>query len=456
MEHRQRLSRSTNTRSTPAAEARRNKSTLSLSKKERRYVNRYGTVAVAGGEWGLMESLIRNLALLLALSLVIGNLRSWRPAVEPSQPPKDPSLPLSLTEDITNLKKNDTDGTSFIPPEPPTIEHNDSATKDSSNNNAKASQTEEEEQMYHHEIEISGNLLEDKLLELIQRALDASSYQDTETILTLSNLYFTKDMEDNDEDGGAELILSAYRGSSIFYDLTTPQGKAFQWLLKDDTYLHNYHKTYFSTFWSGADGGGTRGGGGGAKHSPPEADVINYPTLLQRYILVVFFFATEGHINYKYNSPATSLPSQNVPILWTAHGSLHFLDNLHECQWYDSWHGIWMGVKACSSPTSGTATSFWNWSQTKPEEGESMEQQEDEKLNQVTQLFLPELGLEGSVPVELGLLTKLQTLDLQSNYLEGVVPVSIGSLTDLRSLCKFKRLISYSNISYDTHFLHLW
>ena len=428
MEHRQRLLRPTNTATVEASS--KNKSTIvkSLSKQARGYRIRYGAATAGGGgvDW-TMESLIRNLALLMAFSLLIGNLWSWLP-----EKTSKPSSSLSSLDEIDLLEKDVT--TAFVPAESPTIEQNDLAPQrnDFANSDAAtavaATQTEQE-MMYLQEMEISAHLLEDKLLELIQ---DALSTQDTQTILALSQMYFTDEDMDNDEDGGADLVSAAYRGTSIFYDETTSQGKAFRWLLKHDTYLHDYHKTYISTLFGGMGGGGTRG----ATTPPPAAEFINYPTLLQRYILVVFFFATKGQINVEYDgSQASSMPSRNVPLTWTAHGSLHFLDNLHECQWYDSWHGTWLGVKACSR-TRSTMTSYWNWSQTATTEKEETGEEQEE--SQVTQLFLPELGLEGSVPLELGLLTKLQTLDLQSNYLGGDVPVSVGSLTDLRSLCKSK------------------
>ena len=44
------------------------------------------------------------------------------------------------------------------------------------------------------------------------------------------------------------------------------------------------------------------------------------------------------------------------------------------------------------------------------------------------------MGLGGSLPLELVLLTQLQRLELQSNYLGGSIPVSIGLMTELQAV----------------------
>ncbi|CAI8591799.1 unnamed protein product [Vicia faba] len=49
-------------------------------------------------------------------------------------------------------------------------------------------------------------------------------------------------------------------------------------------------------------------------------------------------------------------------------------------------------------------------------------------------LVLSSIGLRGTVPVEIGLLSKLTHLDLSSNYLEGSIPPSLQNLTKLTHL----------------------
>ena len=52
----------------------------------------------------------------------------------------------------------------------------------------------------------------------------------------------------------------------------------------------------------------------------------------------------------------------------------------------------------------------------------------------ITHLYLPSCGLTGSIPPEIGQLTRLRILDLRSNRLTGSIPDEIGNLTQLTSL----------------------
>ena len=53
---------------------------------------------------------------------------------------------------------------------------------------------------------------------------------------------------------------------------------------------------------------------------------------------------------------------------------------------------------------------------------------------EITELILPEAGLYGELPEEIGYLSKLVALDFQNNYLHGTIPHSLGRLTSLRTL----------------------
>eukprot|EP00559_Dactyliosolen_fragilissimus_P005619 CAMPEP_0184870576 /NCGR_PEP_ID=MMETSP0580-20130426/37972_1 /TAXON_ID=1118495 /ORGANISM="Dactyliosolen fragilissimus" /LENGTH=314 /DNA_ID=CAMNT_0027372723 /DNA_START=23 /DNA_END=967 /DNA_ORIENTATION=+ len=120
------------------------------------------------------------------------------------------------------------------------------------------------------------------------------------------------------------------------------------------------------------------------------------PTLAQRYILALLFFSTDGVLRSNDSRPSES---------WTKHGALHFLDsNYHECDWYRKISGTKYGVMECDSN------------------------------KQVTKLFLPELSLQGTLPSEIGYLSKLVSLDLLGNFIGGTVPASIGCLKKLEVL----------------------
>eukprot|EP00551_Chaetoceros_affinis_P006307 CAMPEP_0203677166 /NCGR_PEP_ID=MMETSP0090-20130426/27266_1 /ASSEMBLY_ACC=CAM_ASM_001088 /TAXON_ID=426623 /ORGANISM="Chaetoceros affinis, Strain CCMP159" /LENGTH=288 /DNA_ID=CAMNT_0050543971 /DNA_START=64 /DNA_END=927 /DNA_ORIENTATION=- len=165
--------------------------------------------------------------------------------------------------------------------------------------------------------------------------------------------------------------------SSVFLNKTTPQGKAFDWLVNYDTF-----KGYKSTWTDPADN----------------------PTILQRYILAVLFFATEGVYNRNLGGMFT--PTGNKVGSWTTYGTLNFLSRSHECSWKEkNAHGSLKGVKSCNPNTQ-----------------------------EITELILPEAGLHGELPEEIGYLSNLVRLDVQNNHLGGTIPVSIGRLTSLKTL----------------------
>lgn len=171
---------------------------------------------------------------------------------------------------------------------------------------------------------------------------------------------------------------------SIIYDKNTPQGKAFHWILNYDQYKHS--KSFYDR---------------------QLYDPSDNPTIIQRYILTVLYFATEGEYNNGISLGKRFTPDDNKVGQWTNYGTLKFLSkNLHECSWYDkNYHGSLKGVISC-----------------------------DHDTKEITELILPEVSIQGQLPEEIGYLTKLKTLDLQNNHLYGTIPESLGRLTSLRTL----------------------
>lgn len=176
-------------------------------------------------------------------------------------------------------------------------------------------------------------------------------------------------------------LSSLYDGmDSILYNTTSPQGQAFEWILKYDEYKHSRMKA-------------------------SNRDRSDNPTIVQRYILAVLFFATEGRYNYEIGSKFT--PDGNKVGSWTRYGTLNFLSKrLHECSWNKK-----------SAPFKGATVC-------------------DPITKEIKELILPEAALDGYLPEEIGFLTKLEHLDFQNNHLHGTIPTSIGKLTSLRTLCK--------------------
>lgn len=54
--------------------------------------------------------------------------------------------------------------------------------------------------------------------------------------------------------------------------------------------------------------------------------------------------------------------------------------------------------------------------------------------NQVANLVLPDLNLNGTIPHDIGLLSNIQILNLTNNALHGTVPLSLGIMSSLRSI----------------------
>lgn len=100
--------------------------------------------------------------------------------------------------------------------------------------------------------------------------------------------------------------------------------------------------------------------------------------LVQRYVLSVLFFST-------------------TELQW--HRELNWLASVHECEWKAEG-----GVRSCTQDKQEvTDISLWN-------------------------------NLKGTIPREIGQLTKLQVLYLARNQLYGTIPSEIGKLTDLTYL----------------------
>ena len=104
---------------------------------------------------------------------------------------------------------------------------------------------------------------------------------------------------------------------------------------------------------------------------------VDAPNLLQRYVLALVYFSTSGE-------------------QW--HRDMNWLSDKHECEWNGDG-----GVRSCDEDKQVTDLSLWN-------------------------------NLKGTIPNEIGKLSKLQVLYLARNDLVGTLPTEIGLLTDLSYL----------------------
>mmetsp|Transcript_8204 Transcript_8204/g.15439 ORF Transcript_8204/g.15439 Transcript_8204/m.15439 type:complete len:359 (+) Transcript_8204:48-1124(+) len=162
--------------------------------------------------------------------------------------------------------------------------------------------------------------------------------------------------------------------SKIILDMSTPQGMAFHWLLHVDEYI--------------------------SKHQPSNE------AILQRYILTLLFFCTEGEYNYRLGSRFT--PDANTKAKWTRIGHLGFLSKLvNECHWNKRIKG------SKAQQVLGVVC---------------------DNHGQVIEIHLGGISLDGFIPEELGLLTGLKKLVLNDNHLKGTIPRSLGAMTNLQLL----------------------
>ena len=155
------------------------------------------------------------------------------------------------------------------------------------------------------------------------------------------------------------MILTRLESISDATDLrrtSTPQGKAVDWLVYVDSMYLCPDDTY----------------------------------LIQRYVLAVLYYATNGHQGWLTCSRTGDVAANECPQT-----TKRFLSNYHEC----TWAGI-----GCNGS------------------------------NFITRIAFEDNGLSGSIPSEIGALSSLKTLRMERGKLSGSLPATLGDLTDLEKL----------------------
>lgn len=131
------------------------------------------------------------------------------------------------------------------------------------------------------------------------------------------------------------------------------------------------------------------------------------PHLVQRYALATLWFATNddayaaeggGHAGNSDDDGRDGGVRRRKKGEGKWKRRLNFLSPLHECDWRGEG-----GIRRCDSDGYVADVSLWN-------------------------------GLRGTIPSEIGSLTKLTVLYLARNELRGTIPATIGRLTDLEYL----------------------
>lgn len=174
--------------------------------------------------------------------------------------------------------------------------------------------------------------------------------------------------DDNKVDFFNEILIDAfpeYNESDILTDPSSPQAKAFNWILNHDTYFNHIDVNVSS-------------------------DGKYQSAIIQRYVLAVLFFSTDGEIHYDLASTFT--PDANREQIWTTEGHFHFLSNRHECEWFTFVNGKKYGVADCTKD-----------------------------LN-IKEIYLKRLGLSGYLPTEIRMLQQLERFNISDNFLSGTIP----------------------------------
>lgn len=164
------------------------------------------------------------------------------------------------------------------------------------------------------------------------------------------------------------------------YNKSTPQGRAFQWILHEDERSLSADSQY----------------------------------LIQRYVLAVLYFSTGGDS-------------------WT-YGNLNFLSSLHECHWVKKHMKRLLGVVSCEKMfVTSLILAGCNMHGTFPSE--------ISLLPSLETLSVQENSLTGSIPTTIGTMKHLIYLSLNSNEFTGPIPEELGNLRKLENMMlQFNRL----------------
>ena len=278
---------------------------------------------------------------------------------------------------------------------------------------------------------------------------------------------------------------------SILHDLNTPQGKAFHWIVHQDTYTHNLQRKFKFRFKSKMEMKNTMEMDMGTdmdidmeQQSHPQSysyHLYDENKIVQRYILLVFFFQTGGEYNVNFAKRFT--PQSNVLVNWAVfpYGDVGFFSGSgngsgrrgrgrrgrglgnkrkrnstrgighgDECNWniniYDSrgsakGHRYRHRKRHLTQKRTRTRTKYGVTCDANDRVVEmnfnGMGLGRGGPRSSLSSLSLSSSSGSGSsitthnysyssIPAELGLLSHLKRLDLRDNHLTGTIPDSIG------------------------------
>jgi len=190
--------------------------------------------------------------------------------------------------------------------------------------------------------------------------------------------------------------------SDALHDWTSPQGRAFQWIVNEDERMIH----------------------------------ADDPHLVQRFVMAVIFYATAGGS-------------------WHS-GDLHWLSGVHECYWTKKVKGRPMGIVECDDDNHVTYIELVenNLQGSLPKE--------IGWLDNLISLDLQENRLTGKIPSTLGNIPTLKNIFINSNSFSGKIPTHLGQLKNLTLLLldtnelKGTMPAEICNLKNHSHLYSLW
>jgi len=169
--------------------------------------------------------------------------------------------------------------------------------------------------------------------------------------------------------------------------------------------------------------------------------------LIQRYVMAVFYFSTEGGNWFE----CSQIGGCEICQIGGCQGSINYLRPVHECEWFGSFCNADLCITEIVFELNNVAGSIpFELEQLNDLEVLSLEQGSitssiPASLGTLSNLRILDLDfntITGSIPEEIYGLIKLDELDLNNNRITGTLSPSIGDLSELRLLQVYENLMT--------------
>mmetsp|Transcript_3698 Transcript_3698/g.5398 ORF Transcript_3698/g.5398 Transcript_3698/m.5398 type:complete len:638 (-) Transcript_3698:1220-3133(-) len=200
----------------------------------------------------------------------------------------------------------------------------------------------------------------------------------------------------------SKLLTITNSSFALLEDTTSPQNKAYNWILNNDAYL-----SLLYPFKTAADN---------TTSTPTEE---NEKALTQRYILTLLFFETNEFNTWDVCADLNTNDDVDECENVEEDDTRRFLSQTSECDWYGITCDVDGSIVSIDLSDNGLRNTI------PPEIGQ---------LSSLQHLILHKNRLSSTLPTTIGLLANLEILNLNNNRIEGPMPTEIGSMTKLQIL----------------------